>query len=408
MIERQVFLADPITSWIDANIAPFFKHPLVALFALVGAGIIFGLWKTAKQENDEPDVLWKGVAIVLVILVAYSNIFAAVPGTIVGPGEEEGEEGVGISNTYQITGVVQDFDTGSSLGGTSAKVDVIDPNAWDKPLETITVDTTAKTFTSAKYYLAGEVLYFHIYSTEGNGYYDSLQGPLTVPSVSTGGTTPKWDLGTFYLKNRVAAGGLSMVLVSPTGTSLSSGTGSAAGSLGQYTATGKSFTLKVNIYLSAYSVHWGAPMETLGTLAPYPRETRQLVMWIACNNTAVSQSALTARGFIPISNQPPGWFVMYMVLPEVKSDRSTLGSATVDMPIDTTAVAANKNVSFYVYFADLQKTLDASAGVYDGAPTAYGAFSAYGLTALMPATGYYQTSSNVPNGAWLSVKIKTA
>lgn len=305
-----------------------------------------------------------------------------------------------------IYGTVNDNVTGASLGGTSAKIDVINPGSLSRVAETITVSTTSKTFTSSGFYTPGQTLILHAYSTEGNGYYDSVQ-TITVPSALTSinGGAQVYSIGKLYLEQRVTAANVNFLLYSPTGATLSSGTGAAAGTAGTYTASTTSFQLSYAITLSSLSVGWGVPEPTLSS--SFVQQTRVAVGWLAINNTAVSSSQISNDGWTSINNPPQGWLVFYKVLPPVESTSSKQGGMTPDyFTVDTSSIASGKHIGVDMWFQDLQLPADAALGTSDGAPTAYGAYSGYGLASVI-GTGYTTNTSGDPTSPLLSAVITT-
>jgi len=327
--------------------------------------------------------------------------------------------------SLQVMGVVQDLFTHTALGGTNAKVDILTPGVYSSAIESITVSTSTKTFTSVLPYAAGTPLVLHISSTEGNGYYDAFY-PVTVPSnVYIGANAQQfyWLSPTgasagspFYLENRVASTGLSMTLTNSTGYAVSSATGatattntypvpSQAGASGFFSAQSTSVVMTINLYLGDLNVGYGVPMSVITPSLEY--QTRQLVMWLAVNNTAVNAATIQGSGWQLVPNYAVGYYVFYMPLNPVQSSPTTYGSFSIQTTFDTSAVASNKNITIGVWLADLQNPDDAHAGVYDPAPAAKGASSQVGLTALLPATGYIRLASGAPTGPWLSCKFKT-
>lgn len=304
-----------------------------------------------------------------------------------------------------LYGIVQDADTAAQLGASNTKIDVIDPNDWSKPKETITVATDTTTYTSSLLYLPGQQLYLHVYSTEGNGYYDALI-PITVPSTpSLIGQTNKYFLPPITLKQRAAGSNINLLLYSPTGSVLSSTTDSNAGSQGTYTAGAKQFSLKVGISLGAYSCAYGIPMPWL--TSSYQRVERKAVIFIAFNMTSVSASALTAEGWTPINNPPTGFLVFYKFIDGVSSTKNSLGSVTYNIPVDTSAIAASSKLRIQVWVQDLEMPGDAPIGVSSGAPSSVGAFSGAGVTSII-GRSYALDSSNKPTGQSLDAVITTA
>ncbi|MEM0381420.1 MAG: hypothetical protein QW580_01965 [Nitrososphaerota archaeon] len=299
---------------------------------------------------------------------------------------------------------VQDIDTGAALGGTNAKIDIVDPADLSRPKETITVDSTTKVGTSALLYQPGQRLLLHIYSSEGNGYYPA-DFEITVPSTYTlSGNQYIYFLGAFGLKQRVAAASVKFTLFAGA-TALSSATGATDGSQGSYTAGAATFDLTVQINLDTYRVAWGKPVTYIN--ARFEKVTLQPVIWIAFNNTAVSQARLTQAGWVPVSSTAfTGWIAFYKVLSPVESTQTALGSATIQIPVDTTSVGSGKKVLIYVWIADMQNVDDARAGVATSALTAYGAFSGYGLTTFLRRG--FTTSGSAPSNPVLQALITTA
>ena len=302
----------------------------------------------------------------------------------------------------KIYGQIQDIDTGTALGGTSAKVDIIDPADLTKPLETVTVDTSTKTFVSGLLYEPGRRLLLHIYSTEGNGYYDEIKEIVVPSNYAMIGNEYRYYVGVFGLKQRAGASEINFRLLDPTGATLSSATGSTAGSAGSYSAGAKTFDLTLSISLSAYKRSWGRPMPYINSR--YERINLVPVVWIAFNNTAISATKLTNEGWIPVTSTAfTGWLVFYKPLSEVVSTQTSLGSTTVRIPIDASSLPSGAAFKIYVWIADLQNEADAKAGVGWSSITAYGAFSGHGVTS--PLGGVFQTAGGQPTNPWLQAVI---
>jgi len=307
-----------------------------------------------------------------------------------------------------IYGVVVDYFTKDTLGSTSAKVDVIDPANLKSAYETITVDTSSEKYQSGKLYSAGTTWKFHVYSTEGNGYYDALYD-VTIPSY------PSRISGTdvFYIQNpelalkqRVATANFAARLLDPTGATLSSATGNTAGSTGSYTASSTNVNLRVSITITGTTsqpVAWGVPM-------PYINAQNQLeelkpVMWVAVNSTAVNMAGLEAQGFQPITNPPTGWLVYYKFLDPLETTKTTT-TATQDVliPLDLSNVASGTKVAVYVWMADLQRPNIGTLNSYVSSLTAYGAFSGLGVSTPLPNKGYTE-SSGAPANPYLAAVV---
>jgi len=300
-----------------------------------------------------------------------------------------------IANTpAPIYGQVQDQITSGPLGGTAAKVDVINPGALSKALETVTVSTTAKTFTAANFYTPGQQLLLHVYSTEGNGYYDGLF-TITVPSQLTiTGNNQVYSVGILALTNRIAATGASVFLYSPTGAPISSTTNiNTAGPTnggGTYTATTKTFQLKWSISLTSLSVGLGLPLPSLSST--FAQQTRVLVAWLGFNSTAVNAGQIQGAGWALISTQPSGWLVFWKQINPVQSTSVTYGQFNDQFTMDTSSIASSTKLGVVIWLQDLGLTTDSQIGVKDSAPTAVGAFSAYGLTSVL-GNGYVQPTT---------------
>ncbi|MEM4269973.1 MAG: hypothetical protein QW223_07645 [Candidatus Caldarchaeum sp.] len=299
---------------------------------------------------------------------------------------------------------VQDIDTGSALGGTNAKIDIVDPADMSRPKETITVDTTTRVATSALLYQPGQRLLLHIYSTEGNGYYPA-DFEITVPSTYTlSGNQYIYFLGAFGLKQRVAPTSVKFTLFAGA-TSLSSATGAADGSQGSYTAGASVFDLSVQINLDAYKNSWGKSVTYIN--ARFEKVTLQPVVWVAFNNTAVSPTRLTQAGWTPVTSTAfTGWIAFYRALTPVESTQTSLGSLSIPIPVDTTSVGSGKKVLIYVWISDMQNVDDARAGIATSALTPYGAYSGYGLSTFLRRG--FTTSGSAPASPVLSALITTA
>jgi len=298
---------------------------------------------------------------------------------------------------------VQDIDTGAALGGTNAKIDVIDPADLTKPKETITVDTTSKIGTSALFYSPGQRLLLHIYSSEGNGYYPATY-EVVVPSTYTlQGNQYIYFLGAFGLKQRIAAANIAFTLFSGANV-LSSATGSTPDSSADvFTAGSKIVDMSLQINLNSYSSSFGRPIDYIN--ARYEKIQLKTVVWIAFNNTAISTTALTSQGWMPVSTTAiSGWLVFYKVIDPVESSQTQLGSANIPIKLDGTSLPSNTYVKVYVWAADLQNPSDAAAAVSWSALTPYGAFSGYGLPG--PLGAGIKTSGGAPTSPLLQAVVK--
>ena len=300
---------------------------------------------------------------------------------------------------------VQDVDTGAALGGAgNTKIDIVDPSDLTKPKETITVDTATKVATSALLYQPGQRLLLHIYSGEGDGYYPA-EFEVTVPSSYTMvGNQYVYFLGAFALKQRVSPASIQFTLFAGA-TPLSSATGASDGNLGSYVAGSKIFDLTIQINLNAYKAAWGRPVSYIN--ARFEKVTLQPVVWIAFNNTAVSQTRLTQAGWIPVTSTAfTGWIAFYRVLSPVESTQTSLGSLSIPVPVDTTSIPSGSKVLVYVWISDMQNPDDARSGIPTTALTPYGAFSGYGLTSFIRRG--FTTVGSAPANPVLQAIITTA
>jgi hypothetical protein len=297
---------------------------------------------------------------------------------------------------------VQDALTGVALGGTNAKVDIIDPADLTKPKEIITVDTSTKIATSALFYSPGQTLLLHIYSTEGSGYYDQVY-QVTVPSTYTlQANQYVYFLGAFGLRQRAAAASVSFTLFSGAAV-LSSATGNAPDNTADlFNAGNKVVDLTLQINLQSYSTSFGRPVDYIN--ARFEKVQLRAVAWLAFNNTAISTTALTAQGWNLVSTSAvTGWLVFYRVLDPVESSQTQLGAASIPIKFDATSIPTGKRVLVYVWVADLQNPADAAAGVGWTSLTPYGAHSGYGVTS--PIGRVFQSSGGAPTAPLLQANI---
>ena len=311
----------------------------------------------------------------------------------------------------ELYGTVQDAVTSANLGGTSAKLDVINPANLAQPLETITVSTSTKTFTSSHLYAAGETLLVHAYSTEGNGYYDANFN-VTVPSSTVLiGSSQVFNLGAFSIENRASSSSVTYTLLSPSQAVLSTATGStAATSITMYSAAATTFTLSYAISDTGLSTCWGCSLSVLASSSNgFALQKRVSVGWMAFNNTAVNQGDLQADGWTTTSNPPSGYLVMYKVISPISSTSVKQASTTDSFTVDTSSIASSTKLGFWLWFQDVQLPSDAAKGIADGAPSAAGAYSAYGLTAKI-GIGYTTPARIITSsagGALLATVITT-
>jgi hypothetical protein len=325
----------------------------------------------------------------------------------------------------QVMGTIQDFYTHASLGATNAKVDILTPGVYTAALEQITVSTSTKLFTSTLQYPPGTNLLLHISSTEGNGYYDAWYPVLVPSSVYTYSNTQYYWLAptgalpgsAFFLKNRVAS--LSFTLTNSTGSQLNSATGSTQGSTTAYTtsggvtlASGSGYfvaqtttpTLTIYIYSNTLSTEYGTAMSVITPNMAFV--TRQLVLWMAVNSTAVNAGTITSAGWTLVPSYAVGYLTFYTPIPPIVSTVTAYGSWSITTTIDTSSCVSGKNTTVGFWIDDLQSTIDASSGIYDAAPTAKGASAQVSPSALLPATGYIRLSSGAPTQPWISCKLK--
>jgi len=297
---------------------------------------------------------------------------------------------------------VQDIDTAQALGGTNAKVDIIDPADLTKPRETITIDTTSKIGTSALLYEPGQRLLLHVYSTEGNGYYDQVYEVVVPSSYTLQGNQYIYFLGAFGLKQRTAAANVAYTLFSGA-TVLSSATGASPdGTADLYNAPSKVIDLSLQINLQSYRVSYGRPVDYIN--ARFEKVQLKAVAWLAFNNTAISTSALTSQGWNLVSTTGvTGWVVFYRVLDPVESSQTSLGSVSIPIRFDATSISTGQRVLVYAWVADLQNPADAAAGVGWSSLTAYGAHSSYGVTS--PIGRVFQSSGGSPTSPLLQAVI---
>lgn len=305
-----------------------------------------------------------------------------------------------------IFGQLQDIDTAAPLAS-SGKVDVIDPASM-KLLETITTDANGK-FTSTNVYEPGRTLLLHVYYP---GYYDKTF-TVTVPSSYTlVSNSYYYPLGVFQLKKRVDGTSLSFKLLDPTGSSLSSATGSAAAAgWGTYTATSTSFNLQLLVSVSgtvAQPVAFGYPMPYI--TSQLQQEELKTVVWVAFNSTAINLDKLRSAGFERMQNAPSNVLVVYKVLDPIETNKvNTASTISVNIPVDTSSIPSGTNLGILIWIADLQRPADAAIGVKMTSLTAYGPFSGYGVTTPL-GQGYTAPSSAAftSSDGWLRVVVTTA
>lgn len=285
---------------------------------------------------------------------------------------------------------------------------------------------------SVKFYGIGEALYFHVYSTNGNRYYDSwFKGTVGIgnhitqlvpdlPACTT--TTATWheeDIGTIglsgnpgavqvytlptmMLKQQTTAANTNFNIQTPTGTSMNSGTGTAVVAGGAYSGTGASnytaagtqSSFKVVVSLGSVSTVWGEPMLTISSSLPYTLQARYATLWFAINTTAIVQSFTQASGWCTTGIQAPGYTTFFRYVGAVESTQTDTGFGTWSLPIQT--VTAGQVYGVGIWIRNLQLPTDVAQGTNSAAPTAYGAVTAYGIVATIQASGYSLNASNVP------------
>ncbi|MEM3426132.1 MAG: hypothetical protein QXW42_04205 [Thermofilum sp.] len=307
----------------------------------------------------------------------------------------------------KLTGQIVDYWTSDALGGTSAKVDIIDPADFSRAREAVTVSTETKVWVTGGgvFYYPGERYFLHLYSNEGSGYYDELVD-ITVPSnYMLISNEYRYSVGMHRLVQRAHKDSIIVRLLDPTGATLSNGDADSAGSTGTYTASAKTFDLKVSISLSQYKVSYARPMIFVKPTT-YERVTLKGVIWVAFNNTAVSSTKLADAGWRAVSTTAfTGWVAFYKELPEIASTDSMLGSLTINIPIDTSSIASGQKVAVYVWISDLQDPAEAASFIGKSSLTAYGAYTGYGVQPL----GFRPVvSGNAPANPQLSAVITTS
>lgn len=370
---------------------------------------------------------WAIVAILLVIagsVMASNGTFSAISR----PFATGGAGGLGCSasgSALPLTGAIVDKATGVALGATTT-IDVIVPsvNGWTKPYESPTQSSSV--FTSTNKYPPCTEFFLHVSSSAGNHYYDALFGPYQtgVAPWGLGSTTScnncAWAQGTqLGLYQATTSTNQKWLLVDSKGASCGTATGGAADShttvqAGNTGAATTTMTLTLTIAGSTassvtnYGVSWPYITPTLQPPGgPGPGTTTLgLTAWYATNQTT-GNAWITQNGWTPTSIQPfPNvGTLFYKTLNGVYSSKTGGGTLTLTIPLDLSqGPGAGKRVQTAIWVTDNQLPSDSATAVTDGAPTAYGAYSAVGPT----ANAFSFTSFTSSAGRWTGYLINCA
>jgi hypothetical protein len=310
---------------------------------------------------------------------------------------------------------------GSALTATTG-VDVI----FQSNLDT-RHDNVAPTHTSeagAQALAAGDKLYFHVYSTAGNGYYDrwfrvnnlqvgapvELMTPVwhdAQPIGSWGysytiigngveylaGATPYWIFPTFPIIQRSTAANVGYAAqwagattVSATGASSTTYTAGAA----KYTATGPTFKMKFEISTAAVSTSIGEPMLVLTSTLPRQFSALFFVLWFSLNNTqCIDSDGPFQNGFHKVPFSSTVYSVYYKVINPVTSTQTSGGNRAEEISMNTAPVGGSVGISVLFWCTDLQSPPDVAGGASDNYPLPYGGMTAIGTgTALIDVNGF--------------------
>jgi len=357
----------------------------------------------------------------------------------------------GTAYQMQFIGIQNAFNSTSLLSATQTAIVVFNPSDHSRSLETIGI-----TGISAGYYKAGDRLLLYVWSsidpTQGDEYYPEwfmvTVGTgitnLRPPDSPGTGTNPEAQIteipyGSCTLGGTATAGyywvispalklypralntGVAFNIQNPDGTlarapAVNAATGHTVIPAGQqaanYTATlgSKQLSLTLQINLGFASLAWGRPTILLSSIFPYNFQVKYLVLWVAFNTTSLQRDYTQGQGFSPVTTQPSGWWVVWKTLPTINgiapiySDLSNLGTAQIQIRIDTSSIVATTDLVMATYCADMQVPADAAVGSANGAPVAYGGIgntsvdNVSGITYTIAAIGI-NLGANTPTTA---------
>jgi hypothetical protein len=323
---------------------------------------------------------------------------------------------------------VTDFYGGQLI--TTTGIDVIYQSNLDTRHENI-VNTHASD-AGSQALAAGDSLYFHVYATNGNGYYDrwfrvnnlqvgapvELMTPVWHDAQPIGswdfsytsignvqylaGATPYWIFPTFPIIQRSTAANVGYAAqwagattVSATGASSNTYSAGAA----KYTATGPTFKMKFEISAAAVSTSIGQPMLVLTSTLPRQFRALFFVLWFSLNNTqCIDSDGPFVNGFHKVPFSSTVYSVYYKVINPVTSTQTSGGNRAEEISMNTSPVGGSVGISVLFWCTDLQSPTDAAGGASDNYPLPYGGMTAIGTgTALIDANGFQYTAA-VPTG----------
>jgi hypothetical protein len=176
-----------------------------------------------------------------------------------------------------------------------------------------------------------------------------------------------------------------------TGSTAAPGTPDLAGA--DFSATSSRFTIRLTIDLTDEGQVYGQPMLFIGPPPDYDWRVGYLVVWISFNNTRVGSDYLTSNGWTLLNQDlTPGYMNFYRVILPISGSLTSVGSATIDISIDTGSLESRTAVSLRIWVADLQVPADAAAGKDNAAPTPSSSVAGYGIGSTIFANGFQVVS----------------
>ena len=289
---------------------------------------------------------------------------------------------------------------------------------------------------------SGDNLFFHVYSTDGNGYYDrwfrvnNLQvgapvelmtpvwtdaqpiGSWAFSYISIGtvqylaGATPYWIFPTFPIIQQSTAANVGYAAQWAGATTVTA-TGAAPtiyvpGAANCYTATGPTFKMKFEITTAAVSTSIGQPMLVLTSTLPRQFRALFFILWFSMNNTqCLDSDGPFVNGFHKVPFSSTVYSVYYKVINPVISTQISGGDRAEEISMNTAPIGAGVGISVLFWCTDLQSPTDAAGGASDNLPIAYGGITAIGIGAIISANGF-RYAAGVPGTECCYTIITTA
>jgi len=328
---------------------------------------------------------------------------------------------------------------GAALITAATGVDVISQSNLDTRHDNTVMTATATA--GAQALASGNNLYFHVYSTAGNGYYDrwfrvnnlqvgapvELMTPVWHDAQPIGswdfsytsignveylaGATPYWIFPTFPIIQRSTAGNVGYAAQWAGATTVSA-TGAASTTYAsglKYNATGPTFKMKFEISTAAVSTSIGQPMLVLTSTLPRQFRALFFIMWFSLNNTqCIDSDGPFQNGFHKVPFSSTVYSVYYKVINPVTSTQNSGGNRAEEISMNTAPVGGLVFIQVKFWCTDLQSPTDAAGGASDNYPLPYGGMTAIGTGITLIDANGFQYAAAVPANECCYTNIETS